>query len=101
MLAFKLDLQFFAKHAGGGGSCPTNRNHDSHSKRLGIKKFGGEKVKGGGIIVCQNGTKWGSGPGTYLSRNYTIHAKISGAVEYFQWKKKTYVRVVSLLDKEK
>ncbi|MCE8159319.1 MAG: 50S ribosomal protein L27 [Candidatus Moeniiplasma glomeromycotorum] len=95
MSIFKLDLQFFAKH-GGGGSSSTNCNHDSRSKRLGIKKFGGEKVKGGGIIVCQNGTKWGSGSGTYLSRNYTIHAKISGIVGYFQWKNKTYVKVTAL-----
>lgn len=92
MSIFKLDLQFFA-HKKGGGSASTNRSHDSHSKRLGVKKFGGEKVNGGGIIVRQNGTKWGSGPGTYLSRNYTIHAKIGGVVGYFQWRNKTYVKV--------
>ena len=57
MPLFKLDLQFFAKHAGGQGSSSTNRNHDSNSKRLGIKKFGGEKIKGGGIILKQNGSK--------------------------------------------
>ena len=56
MSIFKLDLQFFA-HKKGGGSASTNRSHDSHSKRLGVKKFGGEKVNGGGIIVRQNGTK--------------------------------------------
>lgn len=56
MLTFKLDLQFFA-HKKGGGSASTNRNHDSHSKRLGVKKFGGEKVNSGNIIIRQNGTK--------------------------------------------
>lgn len=84
MPLFKLDLQFFAHHKGGQGSSSTNRNHDSRSKRLGIKKFGGEKIKSGGIIVKQNGTKYGSGENTYLSRNYTIHAGITGIVEYFQ-----------------
>jgi len=56
MPIFKLDLQFFA-HKKGGGSASTNRSHDSHSKRLGVKKFGGEEVKEGGIIIRQNGTK--------------------------------------------
>ena len=56
MPIFKLDLQFFA-HKKGGGSASTNRSHDSHSKRLGVKKFGGEEIKEGGIIIRQNGTK--------------------------------------------
>jgi len=56
MSVFKLDLQFFA-HKKAGGSASTNRSHDSHSKRLGVKIFGGEKVNGGSIIIRQNGTK--------------------------------------------
>ena len=98
MSIFKLDLQFFA-HKKGGGSASTNRSHDSISKRLGVKKFGGEVVNSGGIVVRQNGTKWGSGPGTYLSRNYTIHAEINGIVKYFKQKGKTYVKVVTLAGK--
>ncbi|KLL02473.1 MAG: 50S ribosomal protein L27 [Mycoplasmataceae bacterium RC_NB112A] len=94
MTNFKLDLQFFAHHKAGKS---TNQGRDSHSKRLGIKKFGGEKVKGGEIIVRQNGTKWRIGSGTYLSRNYSIHAKTSGVVEYFKKRKKTYIRVVNPL----
>lgn len=73
MSIFKLDLQFFAKH-GGGGSASTNCSHDSNSKSLGVKKFGGERVKGGEIIVRQHGSKFLVGAGAYFGRDYTIHA---------------------------
>jgi large subunit ribosomal protein L27 len=85
MSTFKLDLQFFAKGGKGGGSCPSNSSHRSYNpKNLGVKKFGGEWAKAGNIIVRQHGTKWGSGENTYLSHNYSIHAKINGIVEYFE-----------------
>src|ERR1043166_6405124 len=80
MIMFPLDLQFFA-HKKGGGSASTNRSHDSHSKRLGVKKFGGEQVKGGHIIVCQRGTKYKikkRDKSVFIGRTYTIHAKYDG-----------------------
>ncbi|CAH1755695.1 7432_t:CDS:2 [Entrophospora sp. SA101] len=58
-----------------GGSASTNRSHDSISKRLGIKKFGGEYIREGGIIVRQRGTKYKGGKGVFFGKDYTIHAE--------------------------
>jgi large subunit ribosomal protein L27 len=99
MLAFQLDLQFFA-HKKGGGSASTNRNHDSISKRLGVKKFGGEFARGGSIIVCQNGTKFKikkNDKSVYLGKRKYIHAKCDGVVRYYYQggrKKRTFVSIV-------
>lgn len=94
---FKLDLQFFAQKKG-GGSASTNRSHDSCSKRLGVKKFGGEYVKGGNIIIRQRGTKYEKGKGAYFGKDYTIHAKYAGTVKYYKGhkgrKKKTFITVI-------
>jgi large subunit ribosomal protein L27 len=96
MSIFKLDLQFFA-HKKGGGSASTNRSHDSHSKRLGLKKTDGEKVKAGNIIILQRGTKYKNGENTYLGKNYTVHARKGGIVKYYEGPgKRTYVKVISL-----
>jgi large subunit ribosomal protein L27 len=92
---FKLDLQFFAQKKG-GGSASTNCNHDSRSKRLGVKKFGGEKVKSGEIIIRQRGTKYKGGEGVFLGKDYTIHAKHDGVVHFYKGaKQKTFVKVLS------
>src|SRR3954465_10413055 len=96
MVTFKLDLQFFAQKKG-GGSASTNRSHDSHSKRLGVKKFGGEFVKGGGIIVRQRGSKFLLGKETYFGKDYTIHAGCDGTVRYYTGReKRKYVEIVPL-----
>lgn len=63
-----------------GGSSRNGR--DSHSKRLGIKKFGGEFVKSGSIIVKQRGTKFHSGINTKCGRDHTIYAIKTGIVEF-------------------
>lgn len=61
----------------------TSKNiHDSPGQRLGVKLFGGEKVKVGQIIVRQVGLTKRAGTGTKLSRNYTIHADRDGTVQY-------------------
>lgn len=106
MSIFQLDLQFFAQKKG-GGSAATNRSHDSISKRLGVKKFGGEKVKGGNIIVCQRGTKYKikkSDKSVFLGNNYTIHAGWDGIVKYYYQrrggKKRTFVSVLPLPKQE-
>lgn len=95
-MLFRLDLQFFA-HKKGGGSASTNCNHDSRSKSRGVKKFGGERVKAGYILVRQLGSKFLPGENTYLSNDYTIHAKKDGVVSFYQKKirqqKKTFIKV--------
>lgn len=56
--------------------------HDSPGQRLGVKLFGGQKVKTGQIIVRQTGLTKRAGKGTFISRNYTIHAAKDGVVKY-------------------
>lgn len=61
----------------------TSKNiHDSPGQRLGIKLFGGQSVKTGQIIVRQVGLTKRAGPGTKLSRNFSIHAAKDGTVQY-------------------
>lgn len=97
MSLFKLNLQFFA-HKKGGGAASTNCSHDSRSKSRGVKKWGGEKVTAGCVLIRQLGSKFLAGDNTYLSSDYTIHAKKSGIVNYYQKKvkrwKKTFVKVI-------
>jgi large subunit ribosomal protein L27 len=67
-------------HKKGGGS--TRNGRDSESKRLGVKKFGGELVRSGNIIVRQRGTKIKPGINVGLGRDYTIFATIDGEVKF-------------------
>ncbi len=67
-------------HVKAGGT--SKNNHDSPGQRLGIKVFGGQKVKTGDIIVRQVGLNKRSGKGTFLSRNFTIHAAHDGTVKF-------------------
>lgn len=67
-------------HVKAGG---TAKNiHDSPGQRLGVKLFGGQKVKTGQVIVRQVGLTKRAGDGTTVSRNYTIHAARDGVVQY-------------------
>jgi large subunit ribosomal protein L27 len=69
-------------HVKAGG---TAKNvHDSPGQRLGVKLFGGEKVKTGQVIVRQVGMTKRPGVGTKISRNFTIHAAKDGIVTYKQ-----------------
>lgn len=63
-----------------GGS--TRNGRDSHSKRLGVKRFGGEHVLSGSIIVKQRGTKFHPGNNTGIGRDHTIFATKSGTVKF-------------------
>ena len=63
-----------------GGS--SKNVHDSPGQRLGVKIFGGEKVNEGQVIVRQTGLTKRSGEGTFVSRNFTIHAAKDGVVTY-------------------
>jgi large subunit ribosomal protein L27 len=67
-------------HKKGGGSSRNGR--DSHSKRLGVKKFGGEQVRAGNIIIRQRGTKFKPGDGVGLGRDFTIFALVDGYVKF-------------------
>ncbi len=64
--------------------------HDSPGQRLGVKLFGGEKVKTGQVIVRQIGLTKRAGAGTKLSRNFTIHAHRDGIVKYTSRKVRTF-----------
>jgi large subunit ribosomal protein L27 len=67
-------------HKKAGGS--TRNGRDSQSKRLGVKKFGGEEVVAGNIIVRQRGTKFHPGVNVGCGRDYTLFAKADGRVEF-------------------
>lgn len=71
-------------HVKAGGTSKNNR--DSQGQRLGVKLFGGQKVKTGQVIVRQVGMNKRPGPGTFISRNFTIHAEKDGIVNYRQRK---------------
>lgn len=63
-----------------GGS--SKNVHDSPGQRLGVKRFGGQKVNAGEVLVRQVGETKQAGPGTYMSRNFTIHAQKDGVVGF-------------------
>lgn len=92
-------------HKKAGGS--TRLGRDSQAKRLGIKKFGGETVKPGDIIVRQRGTKYKPGTNVGCGKDYTIFSKINGTVAFKKKKIKTFYsklkpkQVVSVLPKSK
>ena len=67
-------------HKKAGGSSRNGR--DSNSKRLGVKKFGGEAVVAGNIIVRQRGTQWHPGANVGLGKDHTIFALAEGNVNY-------------------
>ncbi len=75
----RMNLQLFAHKKGVGSS---RNGRDSAAQRLGIKKFGGENVRAGNIIVRQNGTKVHPGTGVGLGTDYTLFALVDGKVTF-------------------
>ncbi len=73
----------------------TQNTRDSPGKRLGIKRFGGQVVKPGEIIVRQRGTRFWPGRNVGMGRDYTLYAKVLGRVE-FAGRKRRYVNVIPL-----
>jgi large subunit ribosomal protein L27 len=67
-------------HKKAGGS--TRNGRDSESKRLGVKRFGGQDVLAGNILVRQRGTEWHPGTNVGMGRDHTLFAKITGKVEF-------------------
>ena len=82
-------------HKKAGGS--TRNGRDSESKRLGVKRFGGQAVKAGNILVRQRGTKFHAGDNVGMGKDHTLFALSNGKVEFVTRgpKNRKYVQVVS------
>ena len=76
---FKMDLQLFA-HKKGMGS--TRNGRDSESKRLGVKKYDGEFVTAGNILIRQRGTKYHPGKNVMIGGDDTLFTVIDGQVKF-------------------
>jgi large subunit ribosomal protein L27 len=83
-------------HKKSGGSSRNGR--DSAGKRLGVKKFGGEAVVAGNIIVRQRGTKFHPGPNVGIGRDHTLFALVDGKVGFRKTKDKSSVLVTPAAD---
>ncbi len=79
-------------HKKGQGS--TRNGRDTEGKRLGVKKFAGQDVVPGNIIVRQRGTKFHPGKGVGLGRDYTIFATNAGVVEFIERQNRRYINVI-------
>lgn len=80
-------------HVKAGGA--VRQHHQRPGKRLGLKKFGGEKVITGNIILRQRGLKYKPGVGVGVGRDHTIFAMISGVVKFSKRMGRTVVNVVT------
>lgn len=81
-------------HKKGQGSVKNGR--DSNSKRRGVKKFGGEYVIAGNIILRQCGTKWRPGKNVGLGKDYTIFSLVEGNVRFDQGGRRVNVDPIAL-----
>ena len=78
------------KNAGGS----SRKGRDSAGRRLGVKKFGGENVIAGNIIIRQRGTKFHPGDNVGIGKDHTIFATINGKVAFKKTRVRTFVSVV-------
>ncbi|MCK0068289.1 MULTISPECIES: 50S ribosomal protein L27 [Kordiimonas] len=79
-------------HKKAGGS--SNNGRDSIGRRLGVKKFGGEQVLAGNIIVRQRGTRWYAGENVGMGKDHTLFALVEGQVKFSKGKgNKAFVSV--------
>ncbi len=75
-------------HVKAGG---TSKNiHNNAGQRLGVKRYGGQKVSAGEVLVRQTGSTKQAGDGTYMSRNFTIHAAVDGTVGFKKVKSRRF-----------
>ncbi|WP_417514602.1 50S ribosomal protein L27 [Minwuia sp.] len=79
-------------HKKAGGSSRNGR--DSAGRRLGVKKFGGEQVIPGNIILRQRGTKWHPGTGVGMGKDHTIFAMVEGQVLFSKGGRKNTINIV-------
>jgi large subunit ribosomal protein L27 len=75
-------------HVKAGGTSKNNR--DSQGQRLGVKRFGGQTVRNGEVLIRQVGETKVAGEGTYMSRNFTIHAAKDGVVSFMERRVRRY-----------
>jgi large subunit ribosomal protein L27 len=87
---FQFDLQLFASKKGAGS---TRNGRDSNAQRLGVKRFGGERVIAGNIIVRQRGTKFYPGANVGMGKDHTLFALVEGTVEFSMSRNKQHVNV--------
>jgi large subunit ribosomal protein L27 len=88
---FLFDLQLFASKKGAGS---TRNGRDSNAQRLGVKRFAGEQVVAGNILVRQRGTKFYPGSNVGIGRDHTLFALIDGTVEFSNGGARKHVSVV-------
>jgi len=87
---FLFDLQLFASKKGAGS---TRNGRDSNAQRLGVKKFGGQRVLAGNILVRQRGTRFYPGENVGLGKDHTLFALIEGTVEFATHRNRKHVHV--------
>ena len=81
-------------HKKGSGS--TKNGRDSNSKRLGVKKYGGQTVVPGNIIIRQRGASFKAGDNVKMGKDFTIFAVIKGVVKFEKFNKKR--RIISVIN---
>ncbi len=81
-------------HVKAGGSVSQHPQGKRHGKRLGLKKYGGEKVKVGQIILRQRGAKYKTGAGVGMGSDHTIFAMMEGVVKFAKRHGRTVINVV-------
>jgi large subunit ribosomal protein L27 len=87
---FLFDLQLFASKKGAGS---TRNGRDSNAQRLGVKRFGGETVLAGNILVRQRGTKFYPGENVGMGKDHTLFALVEGKVEFTSRRNKKHINV--------
>lgn len=80
-------------HKKGGGSSRNGR--DSRGQRLGVKRFGGQQVKGGEVLVRQHGTTFHPGENVGLGSDYTLFAKVDGRVHFHSRRNRQYISILT------
>src|SRR5580698_2517098 len=92
---FDFDLQLFASKKGAGS---TRNGRDSNAQRLGVKRFGGEQVTAGHILVRQRGTRFYPGTNVGMGRDHTLFALVDGVVTFGTSRQRKHVCVVQFID---
>ena len=87
---FQFDLQLFASKKGAGS---TRNGRDSNAQRLGVKRFGGEHVLAGNIIVRQRGTRFHPGHNVGIGKDHTLFALVEGTVSFTTRRNRKHVDV--------
>ncbi len=87
---FQFDLQLFASKKGAGS---TRNGRDSNAQRLGVKRYGGQHVLAGNILVRQRGTKFYPGENVGMGRDYTLFALVEGTVEFSSRRNKQHINI--------